>query len=74
MVKLFTYLFVFMCGFAFNNVFTEIDNIGRCSSWTTPNVRWEGYRAVNEKGETRCFWLEQRFPYRVRQGVEVNYD
>jgi len=42
-----------------------------CTSYTKSGVKWIGYRAISDDYDRRCFWLEERFPYRVQQGVEV---
>ena len=65
------FIFVFMSGFAYGSLNNYVDNIDHCTSYTARNgVKWIGYRAISEDYERRCFWLEGRFPYRVKQGVE----
>jgi len=43
--------------------YNELD----CHDYTTNNGVWIGYIAT-KNGETRCFWVESYYPYRVRQG------
>ena len=64
-------VFVFLCGYAYASVHTEIDKAVDCGSFKKSNVVWEGYWAISADNERRCFWLEKRYPYRVMQGVNV---
>lgn len=61
----------FIMGFIFNTVATPIANIDRCTDYTTTYSTWKGYIGLSYDGDVRCFWLEQRFPNRIRQGIEV---
>lgn len=60
------FLFSFFGGFAYGSLHTYIDSIDHCVSYQG----WTGYKAISEQNERRCFWLENKFPYRVRQGIE----
>lgn len=42
-----------------------------CADYTTKHTTWMGFISTRD-ADTRCFWLEQSYPYRVRQGVPVN--
>lgn len=43
-----------------------------CTSETTKHgVIWEAYVAESNTGEVRCFWKEQNYPWRVKQGTPV---
>ena len=64
----------FIMGFLFNTVATPIANIDRCTDFTKQGTKWVGYIGLSYDGDVRCFWLEQRFPKRIIQGVEVKYD
>lgn len=64
----------FIMGFLFNTVATPIANIDRCTDFTKQGTKWVGYIGLSYDGDVRCFWLEQRFPKRIIQGVEVRYD
>jgi hypothetical protein len=65
------FVFVFMGGFAYGSLNHYVDNMTHCTSYTKSGVKWIGYRAISDDYDRRCFWLEERFPYRVQQGVEV---
>ena len=67
-------LMSFVMGFLFNTVATPIANIDRCVDFTKQGTKWVGYIGLSYDGDVRCFWLEQRFPKRIIQGVEVKYD
>jgi hypothetical protein len=69
----FVFIFAFMGGFAYGSINHYVDKMTHCTSYTARNgVTWVGYRAISDDYDRRCFWLEERFPYRVKQGVEVN--
>jgi hypothetical protein len=42
-----------------------------CHDFSTKHTVWKGFLAKDIHGDTRCFWLEQSYPNRVRQGVPV---
>lgn len=63
------FVFTFMGGFAYGSLANYVDTMSHCPSYTQSGVLWEGYRAISDDNDRRCFWLEGRFPYRVRQGV-----
>lgn len=68
----FVFVFAFMGGFAYGSLNHYVDNMTHCTTYTARNnVKWIGYRAISDDYDRRCFWLEDRFPYRVQQGVEV---
>jgi hypothetical protein len=66
------FVLFFMGGFAYGSLNHYVDKMTHCTSYKQSGVEWIGYRAISDDYERRCFWLENRFPYRVRQGVEVN--
>ena len=39
-----------------------------CHDFSTKHSKWVGYIAKDKLGDFRCFWLEQEYPNRVRQG------
>jgi hypothetical protein len=49
-----------------------VDNMTQCTTYRQGTTTWVGYRAISDDYDRRCFWMEDRFPNRVRQGVEVN--
>jgi hypothetical protein len=63
------FVFAFMGGFAYGSLASYVDTMSHCPSYTQNGVLWVGYKAISDDNERRCFWLEGRFPYRVRQGV-----
>lgn len=71
MKYVFIVLVSFMMGFLFNTIATPIANIDRCTDFTRYGVKWVGYIGLSYDGDVRCFWLEQRFPKRIIQGVEA---
>jgi hypothetical protein len=67
------FILAFMGGFAYGSLNHYVDNMTHCTSYTAKNgVKWVGYRAISNDYDRRCFWLEDRFPNRVQQGIEVN--
>jgi hypothetical protein len=39
-----------------------------CGSYSTVHSDWYGWLSVKD-GIFRCFYVESRFPYRVKQGI-----
>lgn len=64
-------LIAFFGGFAYGSVNHYVDNMTDCTSFRQGNTIWVGYRAISDDYERRCFWVEDKFPNRVRHGVEV---
>ena len=69
-VLLLGFVLTFMGGFAYGSLSNYVDNIDQCATYTIGKTTWVGYRAISDDHERRCFWLENRFPYRIKQGVE----
>lgn len=42
-----------------------------CHDFATKHTYWRGFLARDSEGGVRCFWLEQAYPNRVRQGVPL---
>lgn len=42
-----------------------------CHDFSTKHTIWKGFLARDSTGGVRCFWLEQAYPNRVRQGVPL---
>lgn len=42
-----------------------------CHDFTTKHTYWKGFLARDTDGSVRCFWLEQAYPNRIRQGVPL---
>jgi hypothetical protein len=71
MRELLVALFAFLGGFAYGSLNHYVDNMTDCTTYRQGDTIWVGYRAISDDYERRCFFLESRFPYRVRQGVEI---
>jgi hypothetical protein len=41
-----------------------------CADYSTKHAMWVGFISI-KNGDIRCFWLEDRYPWRTRQGVPV---
>jgi hypothetical protein len=65
------FVLAFMGGFAYGSLNHYVDNMTHCTTYTLNKVKWVGYRAISDDYDRRCFWLEEQFPYRVKQGIEV---
>ena len=63
-------ILIFMGGFAYGSLFHYSDNIDVCTGFTKNGVQWKGYRTISETNERRCFFVEQRYPYRTWHGVD----
>jgi hypothetical protein len=68
----FVFVFAFMGGFAYGSLNHYVEYMVECTTYRQGNTVWVGYRAISNDYDRRCFWLEDKFPSRVRQGVEVN--
>lgn len=64
------FLFAFLGGFAYGSLSEYVDKIDHCTTYTKGFSTWVGYKAISEDNQRRCFWLENKYPYRVRHGVE----
>jgi hypothetical protein len=71
MRELLVALFAFFGGFAYGSLNHYVDNMTDCTSFRQGTTIWVGYRAISDDYERRCFWVENKFPNRVRHGVEV---
>ena len=60
---------VFMGGFGYGSLEHYVEHIDKCTDYETKQSVWKGYRVIGENNERRCFWLEQNYPHRIRQGV-----
>jgi hypothetical protein len=43
-----------------------------CHDFSTKHTVWKGFIAKDSTGDVRCFWLEQSYPNRIKQGIPVN--
>lgn len=53
------------------NQYKHLHDHLECNDYNTKHSKWTGYIAKEINGDLRCFWLEQEFPNRIRQGVPV---
>ena len=53
------------------NQYRHIQEHLECNDYNTKHSKWTGYASKDINGDVRCFWLEQEFPNRIRQGVPV---
>ena len=65
------FVLAFMGGFAYGSLNHYVDNMTHCTTYRQGDTIWVGYRAISDDYDRRCFWMEDRFPYRVKQGIEV---
>ena len=54
-------------GWTAKGVYTDIQHL-TCSDYSTKHAMWRGFLSTKD-GDMRCFWLEDKYPWRVRQGV-----
>jgi hypothetical protein len=66
------FVLAFIGGFAYGSLNHYVDNMTHCTTYRQGDIIWVGYRAISDDYDRRCFWMEDRFPYRVKQGIEVN--
>ena len=52
------------------NVIYNKDKEFTCNDYTTKHGIWRGFLSTKD-GDMRCFWLEDKYPWRIRQGVPV---
>jgi hypothetical protein len=65
------FVLFFMGGFAYGSLNHYVDNMTHCTTYRQGDITWVGYRAISDDYDRRCFWLSNKYPNRVRQGVEV---
>jgi hypothetical protein len=59
---------IFMGGFAYGSLNHFATYIDSCGSFTKNGTQWKGYRTIAEDNERRCFFVEQKYPYRSWHG------
>ena len=65
-----TILCVGVCiGWYSKGIYLDIQQL-TCSDYSTKHSMWRGFIST-KNGEVRCFWLEDKYPWRTRQGVPV---
>jgi hypothetical protein len=68
----FVFVFAFMGGFAYGSLNHYVEYMVECTTYRQGDITWVGYRAISNDYDRRCFWLSDKYPNRVRHGVEVN--
>ena len=58
---------MFAIGWFCKGVYVDIQEL-TCADYSTKHAIWSGFSA-SKNGEVRCFWLENTYPWRTRQGV-----
>jgi len=58
---------VFTLGWWCKGIYIDIQEL-TCADYSTKHAIWRGFSATKD-GQVRCFWLEDKYPWRVRQGV-----
>lgn len=58
-----------LVGWVSKGVYIDMQQL-TCSDYSTKHAIWRGFLSTKD-GDMRCFWLEDKFPWRVRQGVPV---
>lgn len=67
--RVLVYVLIFVGGWLSKGIYLDIQQL-TCSDFTTKHAIWKGF--ISTKGsDVRCFWLEDKYPWRVRQGVPV---
>ena len=68
MIKYLTILCVGVCmGWYTKGISLDIQQL-TCADYSTKHAMWIGFIST-KNGDVRCFWLEDKYPWRVRQGV-----
>ena len=60
---------MFVVGWYAKGISLDIQQL-TCSDYSTKHAMWQGFIST-KNGDIRCFWLEDRYPWRTRQGVPV---
>ena len=58
---------VFVLGWMCKGIYVEIQEL-TCNDFSTKHAIWRGFLST-KNGDMRCFWLEDKYPHRIRQGV-----
>ena len=54
-------------GWTVKGIYLDIQAL-TCNDFSTKHAVWRGFLST-KNGEMRCFWLEDKYPWRVKQGV-----
>ena len=65
--SLLKYCAVFVLGWTAKGIYLDIQAL-TCNDFSTKHAVWRGFLSTKD-GDMRCFWLEDKYPWRVKQGV-----
>ena len=65
--SLLKYCAVFVLGWTAKGIYLDIQAL-TCNDFSTKHTIWRGFLSTKD-GDMRCFWLEQSYPWRVKQGL-----
>jgi hypothetical protein len=54
-------------GWTAKGIYLNIQEL-TCSDYSTKYAMWRGFLST-KNGDMRCFWLEDNYPWRIRQGA-----
>jgi hypothetical protein len=57
---------MFVLGWTAKGIYLDIQAL-TCNDFSTKHTIWRGFLSTKD-GDMRCFWLEQSYPWRVKQG------
>jgi hypothetical protein len=66
MVKI-VFIIGIIVGWFVKGIYIDIQEL-TCHDFSTKHSVFRGFSAT-KNGEVRCFWLENQYPWRVKQGV-----
>lgn len=58
---------LFTLGWWCKGIYIDIQEL-TCADYSTKHAMWRGFSATKD-GQVRCFWIENAYPWRTRQGV-----
>lgn len=65
--RLTSLVLMFVVGWYAKGISIDIQQL-TCADYSTKHAMWRGFISTKD-GDVRCFWLEDKYPWRVRQGV-----
>ena len=65
--NLLSLVIVFTLGWMCKGIYIDMQEL-TCADYSTKHAIWSGFSAT-KNGQVRCFWLENSYPWRTRQGV-----
>ena len=61
---IFAFVLTFLGGFAYGSLANYVGQVTTCGNMSG----WTSYIGISEENELRCFFVEDRFPRRIKQG------